>query len=255
MNTTIVDLTGCHILLVEDDLINQRYVETLLNSFGAHCTVAENGQVAIHFLQDTLFDAILMDVEMPVMNGIDATKHIRDVLHFHDLPIIGLTASVYGRRPHTLIEIGMNEVVTKPFEATHLKKVLVDLIGKQGEVSTFEREIRDELHLGWMTEQAGGDAAFSKQLLEIFVAQFPDEMIRLEHAWQKQDWKMVQFVAHKLKSSLRLFGLEQTAWILDKLEQEIIAKQTIRHAEKRFVEIQSALQSALNLMERDLQML
>jgi CheY-like chemotaxis protein len=250
LDTATNGLKEHHILLVEDDLVNQRYVEAILVSMGLTCTLCSNGKEAIDLIEQQSFDLILMDIEMPVMNGIEATKYIRDELHLWHIPVIALTASSMGRRPHVLIEIGMTDVVTKPFQVTHLKEVIGHNLNNRDEMSTFEKQIKNDLQLAWMTEQSGGDIAFSKQLLGVFLGQFPDEYQRLTNAWHKRDWQTVKFISHKLKSSLRLFGLEETAHKLDRIEQEILKKGFVDNEPNQWILLNSSLQSALDLVQK-----
>jgi len=119
-NNTIISknnsLTGMKILLVEDNKINQKVTKKFLTKWGVDTTIADNGQIALDFVQMNEYDLVLMDMQMPVMNGIEATKSIRDLGgEYEKLPIIALTASAVLDMKRTAIKAGLNGFITKPF--------------------------------------------------------------------------------------------------------------------------------------------
>lgn len=120
----IPTLTGARILLVEDNEANQEVASEILKRFGLSVTVAENGLVALHKMASSSFDAILMDAHMPVMDGFDATKRIRELYPDSGMPIIALTASVSVGDKDRCIAVGMDDVVTKPVNPEELHNVL-----------------------------------------------------------------------------------------------------------------------------------
>ncbi|HRK75216.1 MAG TPA: ATP-binding protein, partial [Rhodothermales bacterium] len=120
-------LLNARILVVEDNNMNQFVAHQMLTKWGAVVDVAESGLVAIEKVRENHFDLILMDIQMPGMDGIDATKFIRQNLKKNaaELPIIALTASMLSENRAQVFEAGMNDFVLKPFEPAHLRKVLV----------------------------------------------------------------------------------------------------------------------------------
>jgi len=109
-------LQGMKILLVEDNKINQKVTKKFLTKWGVETTIADNGQIALDFVQINEYDLVLMDMQMPVMNGIEATKAIRELGDdFEKLPIIALTASAVLDMKRTAIKAGLNGFITKPF--------------------------------------------------------------------------------------------------------------------------------------------
>ncbi|MCP5325610.1 MAG: response regulator [Oceanospirillaceae bacterium] len=127
-------LVGMRILLAEDNLINQQVACELLKDEGAEIVVAENGQQCIDILQQAFrqygegFDAVLMDIQMPVMDGYTATRKIRDELNLRDLPVIAMTANAMESDRIACLDAGMNEHVGKPFEMDELVAVLRRLV-------------------------------------------------------------------------------------------------------------------------------
>ena len=122
----LMPLNGFHILLAEDNLINQVVVQTLLEQEGGRVTVVEDGQLAVNALRlaPNAFDMVLMDVQMPVMDGLQATRHIRNQLKLTDLPIIAMTANVMAEDYQDCMDAGMNDHVGKPFKVKSLLALL-----------------------------------------------------------------------------------------------------------------------------------
>jgi len=123
-----------HILLAEDNDVNAMIAEAFLKKFGHTSVRAENGRVALEKSQQEHFDLILMDIHMPEMDGIEATRNIRKNLDQNMLPIIGLTAEAFKERLGYFKEAGMNDVLTKPFTEDQLKKA-VGQIQKQKKIA------------------------------------------------------------------------------------------------------------------------
>ena len=120
------DLKGYEILLVEDNLINQEVVSNMLMNLHAQTTIAENGKMALDILlaHPQRFDLILMDMQMPVMDGVIATTHIRQELELTDIPIIAMTANAMESDKQMCFDAGMNDHLSKPFD----QKMLIDKI-------------------------------------------------------------------------------------------------------------------------------
>ena len=115
------------VLVVEDVALNQLLIRTLLEDFKFDCDIAENGQIAIEKLKSNSYDIVLMDLQMPVMDGFTATKYIREKLK-SNIPIIALTADVTTVDTAKCLAIGMNDYITKPIDEKLLRKKIVDLL-------------------------------------------------------------------------------------------------------------------------------
>ncbi len=130
IDSELLDLKGLRLLLVEDNRINRMLAFSLLNKWGISYDWAEHGEEAIQLLYENSYDLILMDMQMPVMDGIETTLKIRNEMHL-DIPIIALTANAFKDDAQRCIESGMNDVVTKPFEPSVLyNKILKQMYQK-----------------------------------------------------------------------------------------------------------------------------
>ena len=113
-------LRGVKILLVDDNDVNLFIAEKMLLKSGAQVIKAGNGQIAIDILRESQFDAILMDIQMPIMDGIEATQNIRKLKNGKDIPILAMTAHAYVETEKKYIEYDMNDFVLKPFDPQQL---------------------------------------------------------------------------------------------------------------------------------------
>lgn len=119
------DLSKLTILVVDDVRLNREFAVEMLAELGVAADVAENGQQAVDKVQQKPFDVVLMDLEMPVMNGLEACKAIRDLGgHFTSLPIIAMTAHSVDKVKTRCLETGMNYFLTKPFDANQVVQTL-----------------------------------------------------------------------------------------------------------------------------------
>lgn len=119
-----IDLTGINILLVEDNPTNQELATLILNKVGAIVVVADNGKIGVETLQSQPFDIVLMDIQMPVMNGLDAAVEIRKRSDFDHIPIIAMTANALTTDKEKSLSVGMNDHINKPININELFHVL-----------------------------------------------------------------------------------------------------------------------------------
>lgn len=133
LDTEKVDLTGANVLLAEDNQMNQILAKRVIMSFGANPTVAENGKEAVECMKQNDYDIILMDIMMPEMDGLEATKVIRSQLDSpkKDIPILAMTAFVFTKGDdRKIFEAGMNDFILKPFNPDNLKIKIANLINR-----------------------------------------------------------------------------------------------------------------------------
>lgn len=128
-------LSGLKVLVVEDNLLNLEIVTEVLRERGLIVTAAENGQIAVKLFQDNppgTFDVILMDMHMPIMDGLEATKTIRTMerTDAQTIPILALTANDFEEDIRQTREAGMNDHLTKPFDMEKILEAIVTYTGK-----------------------------------------------------------------------------------------------------------------------------
>ncbi|MCI5126256.1 MAG: response regulator, partial [Candidatus Electrothrix sp. AR5] len=126
-----INLKGTKVLLVEDNELNQELAKLLLARKGILVTVANNGAEALETLQASSFDCVLMDIQMPVMDGYTACREIRKLPQYKDLPVIALTANVLSTDQEKSKEAGMNEHIGKPFNEKEMLTVISRYLNKK----------------------------------------------------------------------------------------------------------------------------
>ncbi|MGA7457189.1 MAG: response regulator, partial [Methyloceanibacter sp.] len=129
---------GTRVLLVEDNEINQEVAIGLLEDAAIQVDLAENGEIAVRMAQETNYDAVLMDMQMPVMDGIEATRAIRSDARFQDLPIIAMTANAMAADREKCLKAGMNDHIGKPIDPDELFSVLLRWAGRRDVDATLE---------------------------------------------------------------------------------------------------------------------
>lgn len=214
------------VLVVEDNVLNQELVEELLKRMGLNVHLACNGREAIEVLQQEEFDIVLMDCQMPVMDGYQATLSIRKELDLHDLPIIALTANTLSSDEDKALESGMNAVLHKPIDHEQLKLVLQDWIGnnqsfasaKEAPISASEIALLESLshvhglHVARGLSVAADNERLYISLLKKFVAN------HIEFNLESCDKVSLPSETHTLKGIAASLGLVEIQRLCIELE-------------------------------------
>ncbi|HMJ50263.1 MAG TPA: response regulator, partial [Burkholderiales bacterium] len=210
---------GAHILLVEDNDVNQEIAVELLTSEGASVEVANNGVEAIDKVQQTHYDAVLMDCQMPLMDGFEATRRIRTDPRFRELPIIAMTASVLDSDRERCINAGMNDFVGKPYDVNELFSTLVRWLRHHpGEVVTVPAEVSREgaptipgVDVENALRRVGGSIKLYMTLLSRFRETQTDAVHRIKEAIGRAETDTAQREAHTLKGLAGSIGATELA--------------------------------------------
>lgn len=207
-------LAGRLVLVAEDNEHNQILATTYLKKNGAEVEIAENGAIAVEKLKNKNFDLVLMDLQMPVMDGFEATKSIRNDLK-SDLPIIACSAhSLVGERENCL-EKGMNEYISKPYSEKTLVRILTSFLSKKTStnVSTDQPLVESLIELDDfgqiltnMEYEFGSE--FVNMMLEVYRRRIPSDISNLEKAIRNSDMATIQSSAHLLVGSLSSLNFE-----------------------------------------------
>jgi|GEM_PF-228084 len=188
-------LYGRKVLLVEDNELNRLVAMQALSRHKVEVTEVESGVEAVNILKEQTFDIVLMDLQMPFMGGIEATRIIRNELLIQT-PIIAFTANVVKNEMERCVREGMNAVVQKPFEEEMLLDTIVRLLPKD----TTQR--KPNFDLSSLVDTSRGDEAFVNKMLQIFCGQVPGTIEALRKGLAEKDWETVRRVAHKVKPGL-----------------------------------------------------
>jgi len=204
-------LKGIRVLLVEDNEFNRLLAVTILKNYGASITEAENGLNALQLIRQNSYDIILMDIQMPVLNGYETTEMIRKELHRH-IPIIALTANAIKGEREKCIEKGMDDYLAKPFSEKQLVESIKGLLNIKGETPDTPKVARTSTNqkysLEMLEKTAQGDTSFIKHMLQTLIDQLPESLSNMEKAIKKKELRTVKAIAHKIKPGLMNLKVE-----------------------------------------------
>ena len=226
------------VLVVEDNEFNQFIVKSLMERWGAGVDIAENGQVAVEQLWLNDYDLVLMDMQMPVMDGLTATSIIRSDLH-KDTPIIALTANVTKEAIERAYQAGMNEYISKPFDEGDLYvKVLKTLriepryINEDKGVQVApETKVEEEplYDLNHLSRTLGGNPEQIHGMLIKFIEHIPSYYDVMQEAFDKKDFQALAEASHKIKSSIDLIAVKPLRATLQKIHD--CSKDSMNHGQ------------------------
>ena len=210
-------LRGKKILLVEDNMMNRLVAQTVLRDYGLSITEATDGSIALNAVKSEKFDLILMDMQMPIMDGIEATKRIRKDTN---VPIIALTANAVMGEREKCLAAGMDDYLSKPFEEEDLVRTLAKWLGVQtGAVSaTHAAPETNEYGIGELKKIARGNETIIVSLLQAFIAETRLAAIDINQGFETGDMKRMKAAAHRIKPSLTTLFLSKEIEIVKRIE-------------------------------------
>ena len=246
-----VPLQKIKVLIAEDNQMNQQLVKHLMKSWSIDHLIVNNGAEAVDAVKSQGFSIVLMDIQMPEMDGYTATSIIRNELRM-DVPIIAMTAHAMVGEKEKCLQLGMNDYVSKPIKET----VLYNIIARHAQHASDPVHLFHHISLGYLEELSGNDKEFQKEILEQFLVQVPEELDLLHQHIDQNNLDGVRRVAHSLKSTVGYAGLADALHPhLDIMEQHAISQDhtdLVHHyniirekCEKSLVEVKSLLDNGL----------
>lgn len=226
------------ILLVEDNDTNRFIATKTLHFTGCQVTEAANGLEAVELMRKQSFDLVLMDIQMPVMNGMDATLIIRNELNL-STPIIAFTANAIESEIAKYLKCGMEDYIVKPFRENELYQKIELHTSKQ----TIEKvvPISEKLYdLSYLQELSQGDETFTLQIIETFVSMAEQSIRQLKAALIESDFVAIKKIAHKIKPTLANFQIVTIKSIIDRLnatDQGIENKDILKADVEKVIEV------------------
>ena len=227
------EIRTIRILVVEDIPLNQLLMKTILDDLGFERDIAENGKIAIEKLKNNSYDIILMDLQMPEMNGFEATEYIRNTMK-SKIPIIALTADVTTVDLTKCKAIGMNDYVSKPVNEKLLYHKIISLIKKPSSLtvktinnpnnqnSDNEDKKMKYINLNYLNKQTKSNPALMMEMITLYLKQTPSLIDTMKQSLQDKDWNSLQAAAHKMIPSFSIMGIH--------LDYENMAKKVNEYA-------------------------
>ncbi|MGL5976879.1 MAG: response regulator, partial [Aeromonas sobria] len=197
-------LQGTRVLLAEDNRVNQQLIMEYLRRVDATVCVVSNGREAVERVAEQPFDVILMDLQMPVLDGLDATRQIRKMVDKHDVPIIALTASAMPGDKDRCLGVGMNGYVTKPVSKLELYNNLLQWVKPQDFARSGLVEVRppdqmDILDLQEALKRLEQDKEALQILFKLFMSEHKDDLWEIRSALRCQQPELASKLLHTLK--------------------------------------------------------
>jgi CheY-like chemotaxis protein len=220
-------ISGAHILLVENNLFNQQVATEFLENAGATVCVAQNGREALDLLANDGFDCVLMDVQMPVMDGFEATRLIRANPALAGLHVIAMTASASERDRERCFAAGMNDFIGKPFKPHVFYAVVARCLSGRAHGSHEPAAAAGAtpgagdvgiMDFRALAELVGGDKSKMREFAFKFLASARQDMIEVEAALERQDVAALGALWHHIKSPARMAGAVGLADLCQVLE-------------------------------------
>jgi len=202
------------VLVVEDIPLNQLLMKTLLDDFGFERDMAENGKIAIEKLKSKEFDIVLMDLQMPEMNGFEATDFIRNRMH-SDIPIIALTADVTTVDLAKCKAVGMNDYIAKPVDERILYSKIIALVKKTTPIIAIKEDSAELIeikkikciNLEYLNTRTKSNPQLMMEMITLYLEQTPPLINAMKNALQTKDWDSLHASVHKMIPSFAIMGM------------------------------------------------
>lgn len=218
------------VLVVEDMALNQLLMKTLLDDFGFECDITANGKIAIEKLKEKSYDIILMDLQMPEMNGFEATEYIRNTMH-STTPIIALTADVTTVDLAKCKAVGMNDYIAKPLDERLLYSKIVSLVKSSIKASAKEENEIEEakkmkcIDLKYLSHRTKSNPKLMSEMISLYLEQTPPLIISMKQSLQNKDWTLLNAAVHKMIPSFSIMGISADFEQMAKKIQEYASTQ------------------------------
>jgi CheY-like chemotaxis protein len=208
------EIKNIKVLVAEDIALNQLLMKTLLDDFGFERDIAANGKIAVEKLKIKSYDVILMDLQMPEMNGFEATEYIRNKMN-SKIPIIALTADVTTVDLAKCKAVGMNDYIAKPIDERVLYSKIVGLVKKPALIKpggVHSNESSDSkkpkcIDLNYLMHRTKSNPALMMEMISLYLEQTPLLIMTMKQSLQDKDWNSLYAASHKMIPSFAIMGI------------------------------------------------
>jgi CheY-like chemotaxis protein len=253
-----------YILLAEDNILNQKLASIYLTDFGLHIDIAENGLDALEKVKKKNYDLILMDIQMPLLDGYMTTKKIREDYKMN-MPIIAMTAYIMPNEHEKCLSFGMSDYISKPFKEIELFDIVNKYIGDKTNTDTRKLEdnsITDKpisssnssviIDTEQLHSISRGDNKLLKDIIHLFLEQNPVELNQIESAINSNDYATIRAISHKMKTSVGFMGMNCILTELTQLESFAEKKIPQKEINLIFISIKQKCLLAIIELEKEL---
>jgi CheY-like chemotaxis protein len=202
-------------------------MKTLLDDFGFECEIVANGKIAIEALENNYYDIILMDIQMPIMNGFQATDYIRNVLKL-TTPIIALTADVTTVDFEKCKTFGMNDFIAKPVDDRKLFNKMINLLKKDKVIQAVSKSKEGTnikykfINMNYLNLITKSNSNLKTEMINLYLKQTPILLKVIRKSYLQKDFETLKMTVHKLIPSFSIVGIDDVYLELaKKIENEI----------------------------------
>jgi CheY-like chemotaxis protein/nitrogen-specific signal transduction histidine kinase len=245
-NIPVMQNSFCKILVAEDNAMNQQLIRHLLKNWGIEFDLVFNGAQAIESLKKQKYDLVLMDIQMPEMDGHTATRVIRNELKL-DVPVIAMTAHAMAGERDKCVSSGMNDYISKPLNEETLYSLIVKYSDSANKHNNHLNPKAKVINLQYIESFSDGNEELKDQMLREFVKRVPDNIDSMQKAIQEQNYTTIYRIAHDMKTTVHFLGL--TALIghaLQKIEELASGKSAISTISQLFGDVKSVCDKAVD---------
>ena len=213
------------ILIVEDNTLNQKYLIKLLDKYNLSYEIAQNGKEGYEKTMANTYCLILMDLQMPVMDGFEATRKIRasENPNHQKIPIIALSASTLLTMKEDVLKVGMNDYLAKPFTPDQLFNILMKYSSfcemREGTKDITKNSFSGKLDKNYLDLLYGDDFDYAYEMFDIFIENVPEQIELLKSFMKSTNHEQVKKVAHKIKPTFSMVGLTAYQQVCQDIEK------------------------------------
>ena len=250
------------VLVVEDIPLNQLLMKTLLDEFGFNYDMAGNGKIAIEKLENDRFDIILMDLQMPEMNGFETTEYIRNHMAYpiSEIPIIALTADVTTADLAKCTSIGMNDYLAKPMNEKLLFNKITKLLKKPIQVEKSLDEVMNDIsnikekciNLDYLNQRTKGNSELLMEMISLYLEQTPTLIKTMRDSIHKRDWEGLLAASHKIIPSFSIVGINpEFEEMAKKIHEYALLQQKFEEINDMFIKIERVCLKACQELDEE----
>jgi CheY-like chemotaxis protein len=250
-----------YVLVAEDVELNQYLVRHIMESWGFTVDVVSNGREAVNKIQENKYDLVLMDIQMPEMDGMEATRAIRQLSDpvKAAIPIVALTANALKGDSEKYLAAGMNDFLPKPFNeqklfliiSNNLKSSVKETI-PMSESNTTVTGTQEKLYdLSMVQTIAGGDAGFVKKMVQLFIETVPPSLADIQKETGQQNWVNVSKLAHKMKATIDSMGIVKIKDVVRTIEANGKKGEEVDKIPEQVQEVIQVLEGCVQQLKKD----
>lgn len=249
---------GVRILLVEDNPMNQKVLGAFLSQWGVEYDLASNGKMAIYKLEKKSYDLILMDIQMPQMDGYSATDYIRQKMNIN-VPIIAMTAHAFDHDREKALGFGMNSYISKPISEHNLHQIIASYLTLPGSIPFTQVKVdyqdtqfsgpdnnRPRIDYDFLIESAKGKKEYLLGIFDLFIQQAPAELNAIKTAMTVENFEEISKTIHSLKSTAGYAGMSKSfVPLLEDIEKQVKNRSSIEFLNPLIHRLEALIQQAL----------